>query len=49
MQAIAARIPGARYRELPGTPHMQTLSKPDPVAEALDEFLPSGRATVGAG
>ena len=42
MDAIAGRIPGAVYRELPGTPHMQTLSKPDLVVEALDEFLPAG-------
>jgi 3-oxoadipate enol-lactonase len=39
MAAIAKRIPGSTYRELPGTPHMQTLSKPDLVAFALDEFL----------
>jgi 3-oxoadipate enol-lactonase len=39
MAAIAKRIPGSIYRELPGTPHMQTLSKPDLVASALDEFL----------
>jgi 3-oxoadipate enol-lactonase len=39
MAAIAERIPGSIYRELPGTPHMQTLSKPDLVAAALDEFL----------
>jgi 3-oxoadipate enol-lactonase len=42
MTAIAARIPAARYEELPGTPHMQTLECPDLVAEALDRFLPAG-------
>ncbi len=26
--------------ELAGTPHMQTLSRPELVADALDEFLP---------
>ena len=40
MRGIASRIPGAQYRELPGTPHMQTLERPDLVAEALAEFLP---------
>jgi 3-oxoadipate enol-lactonase len=40
MRGIASRIPGARYRELPGTPHMQTLQRPELVAEALAEFLP---------
>jgi pimeloyl-ACP methyl ester carboxylesterase len=39
--ALAARIPGSVYLELPGTPHMQTLSKPDLVVDALDEFLPT--------
>jgi 3-oxoadipate enol-lactonase len=41
MSGIAARIPGSTYRELPGTPHMQTLETPEPVAEALDAFLPA--------
>ena len=40
MRGIASRIPGSRYRELPGTPHMQTLERPELVAEALTEFLP---------
>ena len=40
MEGIAGRIPGSTYRELPGTPHVQTLSKPSLVADALDEFLP---------
>jgi 3-oxoadipate enol-lactonase len=40
MSAIATRIPGSTYVELPGTPHMQTLSKPTLVAAALDDFLP---------
>jgi 3-oxoadipate enol-lactonase len=44
MAAIAERIPGSIYRELPGTPHMQTLSKPDHVAAALDEFLAANDA-----
>jgi 3-oxoadipate enol-lactonase len=42
MSAIAERIPEARYEELPGTPHMQTLETPGLVAEALDRFLPTG-------
>ncbi|HEX3814180.1 MAG TPA: alpha/beta fold hydrolase [Mycobacteriales bacterium] len=41
MRAIAGRIPGARYQELPGVPHMQTLEQPELVAVALAEFLPT--------
>lgn len=41
MSALAKRIPGAEYRQLPGTPHMQTLERPELVADALDEFLPA--------
>jgi 3-oxoadipate enol-lactonase len=40
MKGIAGRIPGSTFRELPGTPHMQTLSNPSLVAGVLDEFLP---------
>ncbi|REH43861.1 3-oxoadipate enol-lactonase [Kutzneria buriramensis] len=39
MRGVASRIPGAVYRELPGTPHMQTLERPELVAAALAEFL----------
>ena len=41
MAAIAERIPGALYEELPGTPHMQTLERPELVAQALDRYLPT--------
>jgi 3-oxoadipate enol-lactonase len=41
MGPIAERIPGALYEELPGTPHMQTLERPELVAQALDRFLPT--------
>ena len=40
MSRIASDIPGARYAELPGTPHMPTLEQPSLVVNALDEFLP---------
>jgi 3-oxoadipate enol-lactonase len=40
---VAERIPGSTYRVLPETPHMQTLEKPDLVADALDRFLPADR------
>jgi 3-oxoadipate enol-lactonase len=40
MAGIAKRIPGARYQELPETPHMQTLERPELVVDALDDFLP---------
>ena len=42
MAGIAGRIPGASYQELPGTPHMQTLERPELVAAALNDFLPAG-------
>jgi 3-oxoadipate enol-lactonase len=41
MAGIAGRVPGAAYQELPGTPHMQTLERPELVAAALNEFLPA--------
>jgi 3-oxoadipate enol-lactonase len=41
MAGIAGRVPGATYRELPGTPHTQTLERPELVAAALNEFLPA--------
>ena len=40
MSRIASDIPGARYAEMPGTPHMPTLEQPSLVVAALDEFLP---------
>jgi 3-oxoadipate enol-lactonase len=53
MAGIADRIPGATFRQLDGTPHMQTLEQPTLVARALDEFLPAetgseGRASVAS-
>lgn len=47
MRAMAARIPGSTYVELPGAPHMPTLETPHLVAQALDRFLP--RAAPAAG
>lgn len=41
MTGIAKRIPGSVYQELPATPHMQTLERPELVADALDHFLPA--------
>jgi 3-oxoadipate enol-lactonase len=41
MTAIAHRIPGATYQELPRTPHMQTLEQPALAAAALTQFLPA--------
>ena len=41
MRGIAERIPGSSYQELPGTPHMQSLERPELVAAALDGFLPA--------
>jgi 3-oxoadipate enol-lactonase len=42
MAGIAGRAPGATDRELPGTPHMQTLERPELVAAMLNEFRPAG-------
>jgi 3-oxoadipate enol-lactonase len=44
MKGIAERIPGSVYRQLPGTPHMQSLEQPGLVADALSEFLPADRS-----
>ena len=41
MGALGQRIPTARYQELAGVPHMQTLEQPATVAAALDGFLPA--------
>jgi 3-oxoadipate enol-lactonase len=41
MRGIAGRIPRSIYRELPGTPHMQSLERADLVAAALDDFVPA--------
>lgn len=43
MTALAKRIPGAVYQELPGTPHLLPLEQPALVADALDAFLPADR------
>ena len=42
MSAIAQGIDGAEYRELPGTPHMMSLERPELVSQALGAFLPAG-------
>ena len=41
MTALAKRIPGSIYEELPKTTHMQTLESPQLVVETLDKFLPT--------
>ncbi|MEO3874827.1 alpha/beta fold hydrolase [Nonomuraea sp. B12E4] len=45
MKDLAGRVPGATYRELPGTPHMMSLERPDLVTAALDAFLPRGEGS----
>ncbi|MEV4315912.1 alpha/beta fold hydrolase [Actinocrispum sp. NPDC049592] len=40
MREIAGRIPGSRFEELPGTPHMLSLEQPALVAETLGRFIP---------
>jgi alkylhydroperoxidase/carboxymuconolactone decarboxylase family protein YurZ len=49
MAGIARRIPKARYRELPATPHMQTLEQPALVVDALNGFLTAQIAGGGDG
>jgi 3-oxoadipate enol-lactonase len=44
MAGIAGRIPGSTYQQLPDTPHMQTLERPELVGEALGRFLPAEAA-----
>jgi 3-oxoadipate enol-lactonase len=39
MRAMAGRISGARFEELPGTPHMLSLERPELVAEVLGGFI----------
>jgi pimeloyl-ACP methyl ester carboxylesterase len=41
MQEIAASIPGAKYVEIPGASHLAPLEKPEPVNQAMAEFLAS--------
>jgi 3-oxoadipate enol-lactonase len=41
MAGIHERIPGSTFEQLPGTPHMQTLERPELVVAALERFLPS--------
>ncbi|HEX3789405.1 MAG TPA: alpha/beta fold hydrolase [Pseudonocardiaceae bacterium] len=41
MTALAERIPGSTYRELPGIPHLMTLERPEVVTAALADFLPT--------
>jgi 3-oxoadipate enol-lactonase len=43
MDGIHRRIPGSTFIQLPGTPHMQTLERPELVSEALAAFLPSAQ------
>jgi 3-oxoadipate enol-lactonase len=47
MAGIHHRIPGSRFEQLPGTPHMQTLERPELVAAALDRFLPRTEGVGG--
>jgi 3-oxoadipate enol-lactonase len=39
MRGLAERIPGSRFEELPGTPHMLSLERPDLVAKTLADFI----------
>ncbi|WP_344153514.1 alpha/beta fold hydrolase [Kribbella yunnanensis] len=42
LRQLADGIPGGQFVELPGVPHLQTLERPELVADALDGFLPRG-------
>jgi 3-oxoadipate enol-lactonase len=39
VKAIADAIPGARYAELPGAPHMIFIEQPDETARVIGAFL----------
>ncbi|TCO65908.1 alpha/beta fold hydrolase [Actinocrispum wychmicini] len=39
MRGLAGRIAGARFEELPGTPHMMSLERPELVARVLGDFI----------
>jgi 3-oxoadipate enol-lactonase len=39
MKAIADRIPGSRYQEMPGGPHMLFIEQPEETAKAVGGFL----------
>ncbi|WP_055585397.1 alpha/beta fold hydrolase [Streptacidiphilus griseoplanus] len=47
MGALAGRVAGAVYKEMPGVPHMQTLESPEQVAAALGDFLPAAAPEAG--
>jgi pimeloyl-ACP methyl ester carboxylesterase len=38
-RALAERIPGATYREIPGSGHCPMLEQPETLVEALEAFL----------
>jgi 3-oxoadipate enol-lactonase len=40
MRGLAERIPGSRYEEIAGGPHMLSLECPDQVAAVLADFIP---------
>jgi 3-oxoadipate enol-lactonase len=39
MRALASRIPGARFAELPDAPHMMSLECPSQVAKVIGDFI----------
>jgi pimeloyl-ACP methyl ester carboxylesterase len=47
-EELAASIPGARYVELPGIDHLPWSGDPEPVLDAIEEFLTGTRASPSA-
>ena len=47
-RALAERIPGARYVELPGADHLPTVGDQDGLLDEVEEFLVGSRSAHGA-
>jgi len=43
---LAARIPGAKYVELPGADHLPWVGDPDAILDEIEEFLTGARPTI---
>lgn len=49
MEGIARRIPGSTFQVVPGAPHMMSLERPEIVARALSNLLPTAPVNCGIG
>ena len=39
VKKIADAVPGARFKVIPGAPHMLLIEQPEAVAEVIEDFL----------